>query len=92
MLDIKVLDFTELTKEEQDEQPNNGRGKENASYLLVDDYQTIAIYSDAMEPEDCSFHRDLSWIRKAMLEAYELGRKDADSESPSTSFIDEDLS
>lgn len=38
--------------------------------------KTVAIYSDAMEPEDAVFYRDLNWISKAIKEAYELGKRD----------------
>jgi hypothetical protein len=31
--------------------------------------------SDNMEPEDATFHRDLSWIPEIIEKAYELGRK-----------------
>ena len=46
---------------------NNGSGAEYASYLLIEDGDYRACYSDAMEPEDCTFGRDLKWI-KAELE------------------------
>lgn len=50
------------SKEEKEDVPNNGHGKASASYLrIVHDGQTHCLKSDAMEPEDCSFHRDLSW-------------------------------
>lgn len=42
--------------------PNNGHGKENASYVVIEDEEYKACYSDAMEPEDSIFDRDLSWI------------------------------
>jgi hypothetical protein len=33
-------------------------------------------YSDEYEPEDVSFHRDLSWIIEELEQAYEDGYKD----------------
>lgn len=41
---------------------NNGSGKEYASYIIIEDGDYKVCYSDAMEPEDASFSRDLSWI------------------------------
>ncbi len=41
---------------------SNGAGKENANYILIEDGDYKECYSDAMEPEDCRFTRDLSWI------------------------------
>ena len=43
--------------------PNNGAGKDYASYLLIEDGDYRACYSDAMEPEDTTFGRDLKWIK-----------------------------
>ena len=56
--------------------PDNGHGRENANYLIVwEDGQFIEMFSDAMEPEDATFSRDLSWVKDAILEAYEAGQK-----------------
>lgn len=41
--------------------------------------ETILEASDSMEPEDVSFSRDLSWVPKIILKAYELGLKDGQS-------------
>jgi len=62
MKTVKIVNFEELTKEEQEMQPNNGAGKEYALYIVIEDKYGKRIYSDAMEPEDASFSRDLSWI------------------------------
>jgi len=57
--------------------PDNGSGKEYASYLIVKHNGVIVRYeSDAMEPEDVRFYRDLAWVADALLEAYKLGRVD----------------
>ena len=47
---------------DKDNLPNNGCGKEYANYILIEDGEYKACYSSAMEPEDASFGRDLSWI------------------------------
>lgn len=41
---------------------NNGHGKENANYIIIEDGDYRACYSDACEPEDASFGRDFYWI------------------------------
>lgn len=59
---VKTAKFEDLSKDEQEDQPNNGAGKEYASYLVIEDKDGRRVYSDAMEPEDARFCRDLSWI------------------------------
>lgn len=41
---------------------NNGSGKEYANYILIEDGDYRICYSDAIEPEDAKFSRDLDWI------------------------------
>ena len=54
--------------------PNNGSGKEYAGYIVEKvDGKVINVHTDAMEPEDASFHRDLRWITDALKEAYLRG-------------------
>lgn len=78
MLKTEMIGFDDLTKDEQNEQPNNGCGKEEANYLRVTHKgNTMAIYSDAMEPEDCVFYRDLKWVASALTGAYQLGKSEA---------------
>lgn len=61
---------------------DNGHGKEYADYLVVKhNGVTIAVYSDAMEPEDVYFSRDMKWIKPALISAYELGKKECISHS-----------
>ena len=62
MRTVKLVDFDALSEEEKEFQPNNGAGKEYASYIVIEDEKGKRIYSDAMEPEDATFSRDLSWI------------------------------
>lgn len=42
---------------------DNGSGKDYANYLVIEDGEHRACYSDAMEIEDCRFTRDLDWIK-----------------------------
>jgi len=44
--------------------------------VILHDGKEIERHSDYMEPEDAVFYRDLAWIKEAILEAYELGKKD----------------
>ena len=75
MLEVKQQDYTELTEDEQENVPNNGSGKEYATYLRVlYKGESIRLESDAMEPEDTTFYRNLGWIAEAILEAYHLGQ------------------
>jgi len=78
MLEVSSVWFDDLTEAEQEEQPDNGSGKEDSCYIkITHGGDVIAIYSDAIEPEDCSFGRDLRWIKGAIQSAYELGKRDA---------------
>ena len=77
MLESRIEDYYELTKEEQENVSNNGRGKEHASYIRVShNGKILLLESDAMEPEDTCFFRDLSWVQEIILKSYELGRID----------------
>jgi hypothetical protein len=69
--------FDNLSDVEKECASNNGWGKESASYIRVThDGETVLIESDAMEPEDARFVRDLSWIIDALQSCYEIGKKD----------------
>jgi len=75
MLSAIVQNFDELTHDEQQRVSNNGSGKKYASYLrVIHDGDTILLKSSAMEPEDVSFYRDLSWIAGALENVYRLGK------------------
>lgn len=78
MLAVDVCGYSELTEEQQRSGlPDNGHGKESAAYLIVThNEKEIFVVSDAMEPEDASFDRDLAWVKYAIEKAYELGKKD----------------
>jgi len=78
MLKITSPDYEDLTSDEQIFVPNNGFGKKTASYIRVTHKgETICLKSDAIEPEDATFCRDLFWIKNIILKAYELGKQDA---------------
>lgn len=67
----------EVDKAEVENVSNNGSGKEWANYLVV--YNNGKVFdwnSDAMQPEDATFTRDLSWIVDLVLRAYQQGRND----------------
>ena len=81
-LSVKKQTYDDLTEDEQISVPDNGAGKEYATYLrVIHNGRTLVLENDAMEPEDCSFDRDLDWIRDAILHAYEAGCSDAKGES-----------
>ena len=78
MLEVTGPSFKELTEDEKNNVPNNGVGKEYADYIRVTHGgKTILLESDAMEPEDATFSRDLSWIAGIIEKAYALGKADA---------------
>jgi hypothetical protein len=75
--EVTLCTFEELTPAEQAGTSTNGCGKEYANYIRVKrGSQTIWLESDAMEPEDARFTRDLSWIKEALDYAYQCGIAD----------------
>lgn len=75
---VTIEDFDELSDEEKESASNGGWGKECANYIRVcHDGKTLLLESDAIEPEDKNFRRDLSWISVWLKKAYELGKADA---------------
>jgi len=75
--DVMTEDFDDLSDEEKESASNAGCGKELATYIRVrHDGKTILLESDAIEPEDKDFYRDLSWISVWLKKAYELGKAD----------------
>ncbi len=74
---VEIVKYDALTDEERMNIPNNERGIiKFASYLRVTHLnETIALESDAMEPEDCTFFRDLSWIKPLLEKCHALGQK-----------------
>jgi len=77
MVKIERVYYDNLTDEEKEDQPNNGSGKEYASYIkITNDEETLMILSDAVEPEDATFVRDFSDVLDALELVYEQGLKD----------------
>jgi len=71
---VSLVHFYELPDDVKEDQPNNGYGKEEASYLMVEFSDgRVNYYSDAMEPEDARFERDLHWVMNVIREAHEDG-------------------
>ena len=77
---LHYSDLSEELKERAQFESDCGCGREYASYLVLYDAQGqfIQMYSDAMEPEDASFYRDLDWIEDAILNAYQRGIDDGE--------------
>jgi hypothetical protein len=71
---IEKLYFHQLPEDVKEDMPNNGCDKEDASYIHIEwDDGTHSYYSDAMEPEDARFSRDLFWIISVLKEMYQEG-------------------
>lgn len=79
MLKIHLINFEDLTTEEQGFQPNNGSGKECANYIkITDGSKTVMILSDAVKPEDATFKRDFLPVMTAIKQAYKIGLRDGE--------------
>jgi hypothetical protein len=75
--EVLIQSFEDLSENEKLGASNNGSGKEYAAYLRVRELgDTVYLESDAMEPEDARFSRDLSWIKDALEYAYKCGFTD----------------
>jgi hypothetical protein len=75
--EVTSLNFDDLTASEKANAANNGSGKEYANYIRVTrNGKTAYTESDAMEPEDARFSRDLNWIAQALRDAYSAGVED----------------
>ncbi|MFA6199076.1 MAG: hypothetical protein WC679_01555 [Bacteroidales bacterium] len=71
---VEIIGYNDLSEQEQKNASNNGWGKEDANYIKISFKGVpILIESDAMEPEDATLSRDLSWVKSALEEAYHLG-------------------
>lgn len=70
MLQAFLCSYEDLLEEEI----NSGYGDEHDTYIrVIHNGKCIRLESDAMEPEDATFTRGLSWITDAIIEAYNLG-------------------
>lgn len=78
---IELLGFGELSAEDRASGlSGNGRGAECAQYIkITHNGKTLRLESDAMEPEDALFCRNLDWIVAAIREAYHCGFSDGRS-------------
>jgi len=60
---IEKLYFHQLPEDAKEDMPSNGCDKEDAGYIHIAwDDGTHEYHSDAMEPEDAKFSRDLAWV------------------------------
>lgn len=77
MLRVTFERYEDLSKDEQTSVPNNGNGKEYATYIRVKDGEhTIELLSDAVEPEDATFNRDFRDVAAVIKHAYRIGVRD----------------
>jgi hypothetical protein len=78
MIEVKVERFEDLSELEKDSTSNNGCGKEYAGYIrILQGGETICLESDAMEPEDAIFCRDLEWVPEMLKKCYEIGKSES---------------
>lgn len=76
MLEVDLVQYEHLTEDEKMIQPNNGNGKEYATYIKMSrNGESLMILSDAVEPEDATFSRDFSEVIDAIELAYEIGKQ-----------------
>lgn len=59
------------------EHKENDYGDWRGYMTISHDGVVLERYCDGGEPEDNSFGRDWSWVKKELVRAYELGKKDA---------------
>lgn len=74
MLKVELLNYEDLSKDEQEIVPSNGHGKEYANYVKVTDGgEVISLLSDAVQPEDATYRRDFGEVIGVIEEAYRRG-------------------
>ena len=74
MLIVKVEQYEDLSESEKICVSDNGSGKEYATYIrIIHNGLTMSLESDAMEREDATFWRDLSWVATMLQKVYEIG-------------------
>ena len=69
MLTVLTERFKDLTEEEKHKPLKMAAGQNG----LKHNGKTIGIFSDAMEPEDANFYKDLRWIKGIIQRVYSLG-------------------
>jgi hypothetical protein len=78
---VKIEKYDTLSESEKENASNNGSGAKYASYLrVIHNGKTILLESDAMEPEDAIFLRDLSWVKDIIFKAYLMGLEEGRNE------------
>jgi len=73
MFKVTLVRYEDLPNDIKDSQPDNGCGRDYANYLKLEFGERIFYESDAMEPEDATFRRDLLWVKDALVKAYQEG-------------------
>jgi hypothetical protein len=87
--EVMSLSFDDLTEAEKASASNNGSGKEYANYIRVTrNGSVVYLESDAMEPEDARFSRDLGWIAGALRDAYQAGVSDGKGQTASPELLE----
>lgn len=75
---VELQGFEDLDEAEKMDASDNGIGKEYANYVRVShNGHTLYLESDAIEPEDKSFGRDLGWVLEAIRKAYDIGKEES---------------
>lgn len=75
MFQVTIVSYEDLSKQQQELQPDNGVGKEDANYIRVKYDNVEIIFSDAVEPEDATFRRDFNGIVRLIEDAYLTGKR-----------------
>ena len=72
MFEIKIVNYTDLPNKLKEDYYDY-----NDNFLLIYiDGELKEMFCDGMEPEDCRFTRDLSWIKDLLYDTYHLGKMD----------------
>ena len=74
MFEIRIVDYDDLPGDLKETEYCCRYSQYSNFFLLYNDDKLIFHQSDKMEPEDVSFHRDLSWIRDLVLQVNKLGK------------------
>ncbi len=74
LFSVELQNYEDLSDDDRVGISHNGWGPEYASYVrVIHRGKTIYLESDAMEPEDARFSRDLNWVVSALMNAYCIG-------------------
>lgn len=73
-LQVNYLEYDDLHAGDKQDVSDNGCGKDYATYMHVElNGKTLMMVSDAIEPEDATFGRDLNWIGGLLEQVYQAG-------------------